>query len=111
MVEVYDSIEVLAEKLPTCFRDVITKEVIVPSVNGITPEISYNRAVPANRGDIIRITKIYKEMSDADLERYSNAIKNIKKTSKYLYDRQQQMEREELSEEMAARDFLLHYFA
>ena len=34
----------------------------------------------------------------------------IKKNSKILYDREMQMEKEELSEERAARDFLLHYF-
>jgi hypothetical protein len=37
-------------------------------------------------------------------------INRIKKNSKILYDREMQMEKEELSEERAARDFLLHYF-
>ncbi len=108
--DVYDSIEVLAEKTPFCFRDVITKEVIVESNDGKVGDLSYNKATPASRKDIIRITKIYKEMSDEDLIRYSDTIKRIKDTSKYLYERQLQMEREELSEEKAARDFLLHYF-
>ncbi len=109
--EVYDSIEVLAEKTKfSQYKDVITKEMIIPSTDGKTPELSFNRATPASRADIIRITKIYKEMSDEDLNRYTNAIERIKKNSKILYEREQQMEREQLSEERAARDFLLHYF-
>ena len=109
--DVYDSIEVLAEKTPFGgYRDVITKEIVIPSNSGKTPELSFNRATPASRKDIIRITKIYKEMSDEDLNRYTAAIERIKKNSKILYEREKQMEREELSEEKAARDFLLHYF-
>ncbi len=109
--DVYDSIEVLAEKTTFgAYKDVITKEIIISSNNGKTPELSFNRATPASRQDIIRITKIYKEMSDEDLNRYTKAIERIKKNSKLLYEREMQMEKEELSEERAARDFLLHYF-
>lgn len=108
--DVYDSVEVLAEKTPFAFKDVITKEIVISSNDGKTPELSFNRATPASRQDIIRITNVYKEMSDEDLIRYTNAIKRIKNTSKFLYEREKQMEREELSEEKAARDFLLHYF-
>ena len=109
--DVYDSIEVLAEKTAfSQYKDVITKEIVVSSNDGKTPELSFNRATPASRADIIRITKIYREMSDEDLNRYTNAIERIKKNSKLLYEREKQMEREELSEERAARDFLLHYF-
>ena len=109
--EIYDSIEVLAEKTQySTYKDVITKEIIVPSTNGKTPELSFNRATPATRADIIRITKVYKEMSEEDLNRYTKAIERIKKNSRLLYERELQMEREQLSEERAARDFLLHYF-
>ena len=104
--DVYDSIEVLAEK--TSFGTY--KDVIIASNSGKTPELSFNRATPASRQDIIRITKLYREMSDEDLKRYTSAIERIKKNSKILYDREKQMEREELSEERTARDFLLHYF-
>ncbi len=111
MEAIYDSIEVLAEKTAFgSYKDVITKEIIIPSNDGKTPELSFNRAVPASRKDIIRITRIYREMSDEDLNRYTLAINRIKKNSKILYDREMQMEKEELSEERAARDFLLHYF-
>ena len=109
--DIYDSIEVLAEKTAFgAYKDVITKEIVVSSNNGKTPELSFNRATPASRQDIIRITKLYREMSDEDLNRYTLAINRIKKNSKILYDREMQMEKEELSEERAARDFLLHYF-
>ena len=88
----------------------VEDDVLEDVYDGKVGDLSYNKATPASRKDIIRITKIYKEMSDEDLVRYSDTIKRIKDTSKYLYERQLQMEREELSEEKAARDFLLHYF-
>ena len=80
--DIYDSIEVLAEKTAFgAYKDVITKEIVVSSNNGKTPELSFNRATPASRQDIIRITKLYREMSDEDLNRYTTAIYSIKKNS------------------------------
>lgn len=108
--EIYEDVPILAVKSTFGLRDVITREVIIDSTDGKTPELSYNRAVLASRSEIIRITNIYKNMSDDDISRYIASIKRIKDSSRFLYERDIELEREELRKESVARDFLLNFY-
>ena len=79
---VYEPLEILAVKSMFGLRDLISGEVLVSSNEGIENGISYFKCISASRSDIINITKKYENMSNADIKRYKDAIKKIKKIQK-----------------------------
>lgn len=108
---VYDSIEVLAYKTPFCMRDVVTKEAILDSSDGKNSDLSYFKAVPASRSDIIRITNKYKSMFSDDIERYKKSLENIKNISNEYYKKIKEIEEKEINDERIAKSYLINNFA
>ncbi len=106
---VYEPLEILAVKGMFGLRDLISGEVLVSSTKGIENGLSYFKCVSASRSDIIKITKKYESMSNADIKRYKEAIKRIKEKSVSKYLETQNKLIKEIYEEKCARDFLVRF--
>lgn len=104
--EIYDSIEILAIKSIYCLKDIITGEVMVSSLSGISNGLSYYKCIKASENDIIRITNKYKKMSKEDIIRYKNAINEIKDRSIKLFNEDNIKKMNLHNEGLKAREYL-----
>ena len=87
----YESIELLAYETGTFLNsymvDVITGKKIYLNDGTPKPDITYSSKKEVSDSDLIRISEIYKNLSNDELLRYKNGLDEIEKTSISNYNK------------------------
>lgn len=107
-IEIYESVEILAVKSLFCLRDVISGEVISESPNNICG-LSFYASRKTTPSELIDITRKYESMSNEDIMRYKNKIRNIKEKSIKKFESDKLNKINLRNEELKAREFLVNF--